>query len=242
GGGGRLRRHRAGLALGEVEDGRPVRGGDDADRRERPGLADLPRRRHRRAVGGARAHGHFGRGLLLPVFPQGGLPRHRAPRRTLVVTVLAALVPYAIGAVPIGWLIARASGVSDIRRQGSGNIGATNVLRTVGRGAAIATLIGDVLKGYLAVAAGAALGSGAATAVAVATVAAVVGNCWSVFLGFRGGKGVATGLGAVLYTVPLATVAALPVFVVVLATTRYVSLASLLAAACVPFGAAVLYS
>jgi glycerol-3-phosphate acyltransferase PlsY len=158
------------------------------------------------------------------------------------VSVLAALVPYAIGAVPVGWLIARVFGVGDIRRHGSGNIGATNVLRTVGRGAAVVTLIGDVLKGYLAVAAGAALGSGVATAVAVATVAAVVGNCWSVFLGFRGGKGVATGLGALLYTAPLATVAALPVFGVVLATTRYVSLASLLAAACVPFGAAVLYS
>jgi acyl phosphate:glycerol-3-phosphate acyltransferase len=158
------------------------------------------------------------------------------------VSVLAALVPYAIGAIPIGWLIARVFGVSDIRRHGSGTIGATNVLRTVGRGPAIATLVGDVLKGYLAVAAGAALGSGAATAVAVATVAAVVGNCWSVFLGFRGGKGVATGLGALLYTVPLATAAALPVFVVVLATTRYVSLASLLSAACVPFGAVTLYS
>jgi acyl phosphate:glycerol-3-phosphate acyltransferase len=158
------------------------------------------------------------------------------------VSVLAALVPYAIGAIPIGWLIARVFGVSDIRRHGSGTIGATNVLRTVGRGPAIATLVGDVLKGYLAVAAGAALGSGAATAVAVATVAAVAGNCWSVFLGFRGGKGVATGLGALLYTVPLATAAALPVFVVVLATTRYVSLASLLSAACVPFGAVALYS
>jgi glycerol-3-phosphate acyltransferase PlsY len=158
------------------------------------------------------------------------------------VSVLAALVPYAIGAIPVGWLIARAFGVTDIRRQGSGNIGATNVLRTVGRGPAIVTLLGDILKGYLAVAAGAALGSGAVGAVAVATVAAVVGNCWSVFLGFRGGKGVATGLGALLYTVPLATAAALPVFVVVLVTTRYVSLASLLAATCVPFGAAVLYS
>jgi acyl phosphate:glycerol-3-phosphate acyltransferase len=158
------------------------------------------------------------------------------------VSVLAALVPYAIGAIPIGWLIARVFGVTDIRRHGSGNIGATNVLRTVGRGPAIATLVGDVLKGYVAVAAGAALGSGSATAVAVATVVAVVGNCWSVFLGFRGGKGVATGLGALLYTVPLATAAALPVFVVVLATTRYISLASLLSAACVPFGAVTLYS
>jgi acyl phosphate:glycerol-3-phosphate acyltransferase len=156
------------------------------------------------------------------------------------VSVLAALVAYAIGAVPVGWVVARAFGVSDIRHRGSGNIGATNVLRTVGRGPAIVTLVGDVLKGYLAVAAGAALAAGDLTAVAVATVAAVAGNCWSVFLGFRGGKGVATGLGALLHTVPLATLAALPVFAAVVASTRYVSLASLLAAACVPLGAVLL--
>jgi glycerol-3-phosphate acyltransferase PlsY len=156
------------------------------------------------------------------------------------VSLLAALVAYLIGAVPTGWLIAKAFGVSDIRQHGSGNIGATNVLRTVGRGPAIATLLGDVAKGYLAVAAGTALGGGDAIAAAVATVAAVVGNCWSVFLRFRGGKGVATGLGALLRIVPWATVAALPVFVAVVATTRYVSLASLLTAACVPFGAVAL--
>jgi glycerol-3-phosphate acyltransferase PlsY len=156
------------------------------------------------------------------------------------VSLLAALVAYLIGAVPTGWLIAKAFGVSDIRQHGSGNIGATNVLRTVGRGAAIATLLGDVAKGYLAVVAGAALGAADPTGAAVASVAAVVGNCWSVFLRLRGGKGIATGLGALLRTVPWATVAALPVFVVVVATTRYVSLASLLAAACVPFGAVAL--
>jgi acyl phosphate:glycerol-3-phosphate acyltransferase len=156
------------------------------------------------------------------------------------VSLLGALVAYLIGAVPIGWLIAKAFGVGDIRQHGSGNIGATNVLRTIGRGPAIATLLGDVAKGYLAVVAGATLGGGDPTAAAVATVAAVAGNCWSVFLGFRGGKGIATGLGALLRTVPWATAAALPVFVAVVATTRYVSLASLLAAACVPFGAAAL--
>jgi acyl phosphate:glycerol-3-phosphate acyltransferase len=68
----------------------------------------------------------------------------------------------------------------------------------------------------------------------------VAGNCWSVFLGFRGGKGVATGLGALLTLVPLATVAAVPVFVIIVATFRYVSLGSLLAALCVPLGALIL--
>src|SRR5207247_2308903 len=80
---------------------------------------------------------------------------------------------------------------------------------------------------------------GAPRALAVGAVAAVVGNCWSLFLGFRGGKGVATGLGALLRLIPLATLAALPVFLVVVITTRFVSLGSLLGAACVPFGALV---
>jgi glycerol-3-phosphate acyltransferase PlsY len=154
--------------------------------------------------------------------------------------VIAVLAAYLIGAVPIGWIVARAFGMTDIRRHGSGNIGATNVLRTLGRGAAIVTLLGDVLKGGLAVGGATALSGGDGTVTAAATVAAVVGNCWSVFLAFRGGKGVATGLGALLWTVPWATLAALPVFVAVVATTRYVSLASLLSAACVPLGAMLL--
>jgi len=157
------------------------------------------------------------------------------------VRASAVLVAYLIGAVPIGWMVARAFGVPDIRRHGSGTIGATNVLRTLGRRAAIATLLGDVLKGYLAVFTAAALSGGDPIVTAAATVAAVVGNCWSVFLGFRGGKGVATGLGALLWIVPWATLAALPVFVAVVATTRYVSLASLLAAACVPLVAVMRY-
>jgi glycerol-3-phosphate acyltransferase PlsY len=152
----------------------------------------------------------------------------------------AILGAYLIGAVPIGWLVARAFGVSDIRRHGSGNIGATNVLRTLGRLPAIVTLLGDVVKGYVAVAVAARLSGDDPRAVAMATVAAVVGNCWSVFLGFRGGKGGATGLGALLRLVPWATLAALPVFVAIVATTRYVSLGTLLGALCVPLGAVLL--
>ena len=156
------------------------------------------------------------------------------------MSVVAVLAAYLVGAVPIGWLVARAFGVGDIRRHGSGTIGATNVLRTLGRLPAIVTLLGDVLKGYLAVWLGTALGGEQPTAAATAAVAAVAGNCWSVFLGFRGGKGVATGLGALLPLVPLATVAAVPVFVIIVASFRYVSLGSLLAALCVPLGALIL--
>ena len=152
----------------------------------------------------------------------------------------AILGAYLIGAIPLGWLVARAFGVGDIRRHGSGTIGATNVLRTLGWVPAIVTLLGDVAKGYLAVVLAARLTGGDPAAVAAAAVAAVAGNCWSVFLGFRGGKGVATGLGALLRLAPWPTLAALPVFLVIVASFRYVSLASLLATVCVPLGAAVL--
>jgi acyl phosphate:glycerol-3-phosphate acyltransferase len=153
------------------------------------------------------------------------------------VSVVAVAAAYVVGAVPIGFLIARAFGIGDIRRHGSGTIGATNVLRTAGRLPAILTLLGDIVKGYAAVVVASRLGAGDPAVTAAGAVAAVVGNCWSVFLAFRGGKGVATGLGALLPLVPLATLAAVPVFLVVATTTRFVSLASLLSAACVPFGA-----
>jgi glycerol-3-phosphate acyltransferase PlsY len=156
------------------------------------------------------------------------------------VIVLAAVAAYVVGAIPVGYFVARLFGVTDIRRRGSGNIGATNVLRTAGRLPGLVTLFGDIAKGWIAVALAGRIGGDVASALAVGAVAAVVGNCWSVFLGFRGGKGVATGLGALLRLVPMATLAALPVFLVVVLTTRFVSLGSLLGAACVPFGALAL--
>jgi glycerol-3-phosphate acyltransferase PlsY len=155
------------------------------------------------------------------------------------VTLLAAVVlAYLVGAIPVGYLVGRAFGVEDIRRHGSGNIGATNVLRTAGRLPALLTLVGDAVKGGAAVALAAAVAG--RDGAAAGAVAAVVGNCWSVFLRFRGGKGGATGLGAFLVLVPWAALPALIVFVVVTATFRYVSLASIMASACVPLGALLL--
>jgi glycerol-3-phosphate acyltransferase PlsY len=151
-----------------------------------------------------------------------------------------ALVAYVLGAVPIGFLVARAFGIADIRRHGSGNIGMTNVLRTAGKTPAVLTLLGDVVKGAAAVAAGGAVAGDTVLGPAVAAVAAVAGNCWSVFLGFRGGKGVATGLGAMLWLVPWAVLPSAVVFLVVVGTTRFVSLGSLLGAAGVPVVALVL--
>ena len=146
---------------------------------------------------------------------------------------------YLIGAGPVGVLVARAFGGLDIRRAGSGNIGATNVLRTLGKLPAVLTLGGDVAKGYLAVSVARAIVPGHWGAAAGA-VLAVVGNCWPVFLRFRGGKGVATGLGAFLALQPWATGPAALVWVVAVATFRYVSLASVMACLCLPLGVALL--
>jgi acyl phosphate:glycerol-3-phosphate acyltransferase len=150
------------------------------------------------------------------------------------------VVAYLLGAVPIGYLVGRAFGLRDIRQHGSGNIGATNVLRTVGRGPALLTLAGDILKGYLAVLAGSLIASGDASVTSACAVAAVGGHCWSVFLGFRGGKGMATALGAQLGLVPLATVVGGLVWLGVAAGFRYASLASMIAAIATPVAAAAL--
>lgn len=154
----------------------------------------------------------------------------------MALTVFGLLAAYLIGAIPVGFLVARAAGGADIRRSGSGSIGATNVLRTLGTGPAVLTLVGDIVKGYVAVRAAGAIGP-EAWAAAAGAVAAVAGNCWPVFLRFRGGKGVATGAGMALVLFPLALAAAALVFAVVLAASRTVSLASIVAVALLPVAA-----
>ena len=137
------------------------------------------------------------------------------------------LVPvYLIGSIPVGFLVSRLVGGFDIRAKGSGTIGATNVLRTMGPLPAIATLVGDVLKGYVAVRVAEVLGPEPLWGAAGAVVA-IVGNCWPVFLRFRGGKGVATGLGAFLALTPRAILPAAVAFLVLVIALRYVSLASM---------------
>ncbi|HSB41251.1 MAG TPA: glycerol-3-phosphate 1-O-acyltransferase PlsY [Methylomirabilota bacterium] len=157
----------------------------------------------------------------------------------MALSALGVLAAYLIGAIPVGFLVARAAGGTDIRRSGSGNIGATNVLRTLGTGPAVLTLVGDIVKGYLAVRTAQAIGS-EAWAAAGGTVAAIAGNCWPVFLRFRGGKGVATGLGAFLFLVPWAVAPAAVLWVAVTAISRYVSLASVVACLSLPVGALLL--
>lgn len=145
---------------------------------------------------------------------------------------------YFLGSVPFGYLLVRIFRKQDIRASGSGNIGATNVARSGAKGLGILTLLLDLAKGLLAVlfAKHVAPGMpGAPSDLAVgAAVAAVLGHVFPVWLRFRGGKGVATALGVFLALVPIVALASVGVFLLVVLTTRYVSLASVLAAATLP--------
>ncbi|WP_286351530.1 MULTISPECIES: glycerol-3-phosphate 1-O-acyltransferase PlsY [Geobacter] len=147
----------------------------------------------------------------------------------LILTAVA----YIVGSIPTGLLLARASGV-DIRATGSGNIGATNVYRTLGRTVGIATLLGDCLKGLVPVLVARKLGF-ADPWVAAVGLAAFLGHVYTIFLGFKGGKGVATALGVFLGVSPLSVLGALALFIGIVAATRYISLGSITAAAAMPF-------
>lgn len=151
----------------------------------------------------------------------------------IIQEILLVLVAYIIGSIPTGLLLSKAVGGVDIRTRGSGNIGATNVYRTMGRKIGILTLIGDCLKGVLPVVAARAFGF-PDQIIALAGVAAFLGHIFPVFLKFKGGKGVATALGVFLAVSPLAVLCSLGVFSIVLFSWRYVSLASLTAAAMMP--------
>jgi len=146
----------------------------------------------------------------------------------LALVVIAAA--YLIGSLPFSFLVARAFGVTDVRRVGSGNVGATNVLRSAGKPAGALALGLDVAKGAFAVALAERLSPGHPWLGAVAATAAVVGHVYPVWLGLRGGKGVATGLGAFAVLEPVAALVALPVFGLTVATTRYASLGSVVGA------------
>lgn len=147
--------------------------------------------------------------------------------------VLLTVGAYLLGAVPFGLVFARAGGVNDLRQRGSGNIGATNVLRTAGKGAAVLTLLADALKGYLPVLAASKLGVGE-TATALTAFAALAGHIFPVYLKFKGGKGVATGIGVLLGFMPGVALAVLVTWITTAALFRYSSLAALLACAGLP--------
>jgi glycerol-3-phosphate acyltransferase PlsY len=144
------------------------------------------------------------------------------------------LLAFLIGGIPFGFLLVRLNTGQDVRSMGSGNIGATNVLRTTGWPVAIVTLLLDIGKGVLAVWLADIWTKGSPLWMSAAAVAVMLGHAFPVFLQFRGGKAVASFIGAFLYLTPIPLVSVLVLFVIVVAVTRYISLGSVLAAGSFP--------
>jgi glycerol-3-phosphate acyltransferase PlsY len=167
----------------------------------------------------------------------------------LIHVIIIVVVSYLLGSIPFGFLLVRIFRGEDVRRTGSGNIGATNVARTGSKGLAIATLVLDALKGYVAVAHVFFFAGhhpmkvpdwGAHSVYILAALAgffAIVGHMFPLWLRFKGGKGVATSVGAFLGVAPPAVGISLLLFVVIVAVTRYVSLGSMAGAAVFPIAA-----
>jgi acyl phosphate:glycerol-3-phosphate acyltransferase len=152
-----------------------------------------------------------------------------------MIPALVLLCAYLIGGIPFGYIIVKLKTGRDVRGSGSGNIGATNVLRTTGRALGIVTLLLDIAKGFAAVWLAASLMHDDPLWTSAAAVTVMMGHAFPVFLGFKGGKAVASFIGAFLYLTPLALVAVMIVFFVVVAYSRYISLGSILAAGTFPF-------
>ena len=147
--------------------------------------------------------------------------------------ILLVVAAYLIGSIPFGYLIVRRKIGADIRQTGSGGTGATNVSRRAGKAAGVLTLLLDAAKGSVAVLIAKAV-AGDDWVIAAAAIAALVGHMFPVWLGFRGGKGVATGVGIFLVLAPIALLCAGVIFVAIVALTRYVSLGSIIAAILIP--------
>jgi glycerol-3-phosphate acyltransferase PlsY len=145
---------------------------------------------------------------------------------------LLVLLCYLLGSIPFSYIFSRIWGGVDIRAKGTGNVGATNVLRTLGVKIALASLIGDFCKGVLAAWLGFYVGG--EILAALCAIAVVAGHCWPIFLGFKGGKGVATSAGVLLVLTPPIMFMIAITFVTIIAVTRYVSLGSVCGAALLP--------
>ncbi|HET6854771.1 MAG TPA: glycerol-3-phosphate 1-O-acyltransferase PlsY [Pyrinomonadaceae bacterium] len=148
--------------------------------------------------------------------------------------LLLVVIAYLLGSIPFGYLIVRKKLGADIRQSGSGGTGATNVSRRAGKAAGVVTLVLDALKGSLAVLVAKELAPNVDWLIAAAAIAAILGHMFPVWLGFRGGKGVATGVGVFSILAPFAVLCAGIIFVVIVSLTRYVSLGSIIAAATIP--------
>jgi glycerol-3-phosphate acyltransferase PlsY len=150
--------------------------------------------------------------------------------------LIAVAAAYLIGSVPFGLIVVRLMTGRDVRDAGSGNIGATNVLRTTGRAAGVLTLLLDMAKGFAAVWLADRLTGGSVMWTSFAALAVMLGHAFPVWLKFHGGKAVATFGGAFVYLTPLPLLAVLLIFVLLVAWTRYLSLGSIIAAGLFPFG------
>jgi len=146
--------------------------------------------------------------------------------------ILAGVIGYLLGCIPSGVLISKIYGVRDIRKHGSGNSGTTNVLRTLGWLPSVLTLVCDCLKGYAACLIGKQLGGDAA--MLVGGLCAILGHDFPVFMGFKGGKGIATSLGLIIAINPWLALALLAVQIIAVALTRYMSIASLITTVAFP--------
>jgi len=151
-----------------------------------------------------------------------------------MIGFLVLIAAYLIGGIPFGYLLVKAKSGRDVRSLGSGNIGATNVLRTTGRSLGVLTLLLDIGKGALAVWIADRVTHGSAGWMAAAALAVMAGHAFPLYLKFKGGKAVASFVGAFLYLTPLPLFATLVVFVIVVAATRYISMGSIIGAGVFP--------
>ncbi len=172
----------------------------------------------------------------------------------LIFYVIIAVISYLLGSIPFGYILVRLFRGEDVRATGSGNIGATNVMRSGSKGLGIATLVLDAAKGYCAVALAAGFSESIFTyqidgtyavdksiAMALAAAFAILGHIFPVWLKFKGGKGVATGVGSFLALAPKAVLVVLLIFAAIVAVSRYISLGSIVATAAFPVFAFLLY-
>ena len=152
--------------------------------------------------------------------------------------IIIALISYFLGNISTSYIVGKKMAKVDIRTQGSGNAGATNVLRTLGKKAAIITFIGDILKGSVAVLIGRYLanryGLDPLSGAYVGAIFVVLGHNWPAFLGFRGGKGVATSFGTMLALYPIHSLICLAIAILIMYRSKFVSLGSILGVVCFP--------
>ena len=151
----------------------------------------------------------------------------------MLKAILVVIIGYLFGSISTGVVLSKLATGKDIRSEGSGNIGTTNMLRVLGRKMALFTFLGDMLKGIIPVLIGKAIFGGDLGGV-LGVFGALIGHTFPVFFGFKGGKGIATGFGSLLFVFPVQALTAIGLFFIITALTRYVSLGSIVAALALP--------